>query len=441
MPHSCPAPSAADRPKLEVAQIFRTHGAAYRQSRALGPQQRAAMWAIEHCRTETLGGHKDVCTGCGHSQPAYNSCRNRHCPKCQALAQAAWLERRKERILPTHYFHVVFTIPHQLNPLCRWNPRTMYDLLFQAASATLLDFGWGELGAQLGITAVLHTWTRDLQLHPHLHCVVTGGGLSQDRARWVASSPSFLFPVHALSKRFRGKLLDGLRTLHAAHELVLGDVRRSLEGSFSGLLDVLYRTNWVVYCKAPFGGPEQVYGYLGRYTHRVAISNSRLLHLSSGQVSFRTRDGNQATVTPQVFLSRFLLHVLPKGFVKIRHYGLMASGNATTRLEVARTLLSGAAAEAGSASQVASAAPPRTPSQEPTPGPAAWPLTTLSLLTPPPAVVAPSAESVDWQAQYKALTGRDLSVCPRCGGVRIRKPLCSEPRSVAPSPPWPQDTS
>lgn len=300
------------------------------------------MWAIEHCRTETLGGHKDVCTGCGHSQPAYNSCRNRHCPKCQALAQAAWLERRKARILPTHYFHVVFTLPHELNPLCRWNPRTMYDLLFQAASATLLDFGRGELGAQLGITAVLHTWTRDLQFHPHLHCVVTGGGLSQDGERWVASAPGFLFPVHALSKQFRGKLLDGLRTLHAEQELVLGDQRRSLADSFPALLDVLYRTDWVVYCKAPFGGPEQVYGYS---------------------------------------------------------------------------------------------------SQAPEPVVSAWPLPTLSLLTPPPAEGARSAELLDWQTQFKALTGRDLSICPRCGGVRIRRPLGILPRPVPTSPPSPQDTS
>lgn len=440
MPHPCPAASSSERPKLEVAQIFRAHGAAYRESHSLGPQQRAVMWAIEHCRTETLGGHKDVCTGCGHSQPAYNSCRNRHCPKCQALAQAAWLERRKARILPTHYFHVVFTIPHELNPLCRWNPRAMYDLLFQAASATLLDFGRGELGAQLGITAVLHTWTRDLQFHPHLHCVVTGGGLSQDGERWVASAPGFLFPVHALSKRFRGKLLDGLRTLHAQQELVLGDQRRSLADSFPALLDVLYRTDWVVYCKAPFGGPEQVYGYLGRYTHRVAIANSRLVHLDAEQVCFRTRDGKQVTVTPQVFIGRFLLHLLPKSFVKIRHYGLMASGNATTRLEVARTVLSGAASLAGAAAQPAAPSTP-TPSQAPEPVVSAWPLPTLSLLTPPPAEGARSAELLDWQTQFKALTGRDLSVCPRCGGVRIRRPLGILPRPVPISPPSPQDTS
>lgn len=434
------------RPRLEVAEIFRTHGACYRQSHALGPQQRMAMWSIEHCRTQTLGGHLEQCLGCGDKQPAYNSCRNRHCPKCQSLAQAAWLERRKARILPTHYFHVVFTLPHELNPLCRWNPKKLYDLLFYAASQTLLEFGRKELNVQLGVTAVLHTWTRDLRFHPHLHCVVTGGGLTQGNDRWISTSKRFLFPVRALSKRFRGKFLDGLRALQQAGELRLGDSRRTLAHSFSGLLDVMYRTPWVVYSKAPFGGAEQVFRYLGRYTHRVAIANSRLTHLDREQVCFRTRNGKHATVTPQVFIERFLLHVLPKGFVKIRHYGLMAAGNATTRLEVARTLLPAVSPPIGPCPQPIEASALESASAQSGPRPlmslaallSLSALQSMLLLLPFPL----ATQSPDWRTQLKRLTGLEPRVCPRCGGLRIRQPL---PRRPFPPPvegsPVPQDTS
>ena len=402
---SCPPPAASGRPRFEVADIFRAHGAAYRQSHALLPQQRAAMWAIEHCRTEVLGGHLDVCTACGDSQPAYNSCRKRHCPKCQGLAQAAWLARRMDRVLPTHYFHVVFTLPHELNPLCRWNPRAMYDLLFDAAAQTLLDFGRGELGAQLGWTAVLHTWTRDLRLHPHLHCVVTGGGLDAKNHRWVPTSSRFLFPVRALAKRFRGKLLDGLRTLHQSGALLFGGTGRALASqmSFRCFLDRLYRKAWGGYSKAPFGGPEQVFAYLCRYTHRVALSNARLLHVDAEQICFRTRHGKQTSLTPEVFIGRFLSHVLPKGFVKIRHYGLMASGHATTRLEEARTVLLETAIPA---------AVPAIPRQQTAPD---APAGTLAPAAPP--------ELPSWQQQLTALSGVDATICSRCGGVRIRKPL------------------
>ncbi len=351
------------------------------------------MWAIEHCRTEILGGHLDVCQACGDAQPSYNSCRNRHCPKCQALQQAAWLEKRRARILPVHYFHVVFTLPSQLRLLCRSNPVALYDLLFASAARTLLDFGRGELDAQLGITAVLHTWTRDLRLHPHLHCVVTGGGLDVAADRWVSTSKRFLFPVRALAKRFRGKLLDGLRTLHAAGTLAFDAASADLADArlFARLIDKLYRTDWVVYAKRPFGGPEQVFEYLGRYTHRVAISNARLVHIDDHQVRFRTRDGAHATLPLDVFIGRFLLHVLPCRFVKIRHFGLMASANATTRLEVARAHL------------LAPATPPVSPSPAPSSPEDAAPL--------------------DWRARLVELTGIDLSVCPRCGGLRVRHPL------------------
>jgi hypothetical protein len=351
------------------------------------------MWAIENCRTEVLGGHLDVCAACGDETPSYNSCRNRHCPKCQSLQQARWLEKRKARILPTHYFHVVFTVPAELRALCRNNPVALYDLLFAAASQTLCDFGRNELHAQLGITCVLHTWTRDLRLHPHVHCVVTGGGFDAEHDRWVPTTKRFLFPVKALAKRFRGKFLDGLRTLHRAGALRfegacadLADRRR-----FQKLIDVLHRTNWVVYAKPPFGGPEQVFEYLGRYTHRVAISNSRLVGADDREVRFRTRDGRHASLPPEVFIGRYLLHVLPPRFVKLRHYGLLASCHATTRLEAARARLL-ASDEATS---------PTRPSPQP----------------------ASTTMPLDWRALLHRLSGIDPRLCPRCGGLRLRRAL------------------
>ena len=361
MQHECSPPPATGRTRFEVADIFRAHGADYRQSRVLSLVERKAMWAIENCRTSILGGHVDVCTKCGDEEQSYNSCRNRHCPKCQSLDQAAWLERRKKRILPTHYFHVVFTIPHELNALCRRNPRLMYDLLFTSSSETLLDFGRGDLHAQLGVTAVLHTWTRDLRLHPHVHCVVTGGGLNVEENRWAKASKRFLFPVKALAKRFRGKLLDGLRRLRRESKLELDGASAHLADNktFGRFIDSLYRKKWIVYAKRPFGGPEQVYEYIGRYTHRVAISNTRLVNVTDESVRFRTRDGKHASLAPLVFIGRFLLHVLPYRFVKIRHYGLMASSNATTRLEQARALIANEAADKTATASSPPAARPR----------------------------------------------------------------------------------
>jgi Putative transposase/Transposase zinc-binding domain len=395
---SLPAPQVTptQRPRLEVAEIFRTYGPAYRQTHTLGPQQRKVMWAIENCRTQTLGGHLDLCTGCGDVQPAYNSCRNRHCPKCQSLAQAKWLAKRMERILPVHYFHVVFTLPQELRPLCRSNGRAIYNLLFDCASQTLLEFGRNNLGVQLGITAVLHTWRRDLLLHPHLHCVVTGGGLDPSGQSWKATSKRFLFPVTAMGQCFRGKFLQALRTQLQQGELVLDSGTRQLADidARKKWLDNLYRKSWVVYCKPPFGGPEQVYAYLGRYTHRVAIANTRLVHVSDDAVRFRTRDGKHASLSPERFIGRFLLHVLPPGFVKIRHYGLMASSNATTRLEVARQRLAELAPE-----------PQEQAAQQQA-----------------PVVAEPSIEAKphDFRELLRELTGVDLTACRRCGGRRIR---------------------
>ncbi|PSM31773.1 IS91 family transposase [Haliangium sp. UPWRP_2] len=328
--------AVAPRPAaVEVGDVFRAHGAVYRRHHPMSDRQSKVMRAIQQCRTSALGGHLQVCSDCGFSQPAYNSCRDRHCPKCQSVRQALWLEQRRERLLPVPYFHVVFTLPGSLRRLCRRNDREMYNLLFAAASQTLLRLGQDPkwLGGRLAITTVLHTWTRELQYHPHLHCIVTAGGLSPDGTRWIFGSTRYLFPVAVLSALFRGLFLDGLK------KLVERDQVRLDGQDFPSLLDALYRESWVVYAKRPFGGPEQVFRYLGRYTHRVGISNQRLISMDEQGVCFATKNGKKLTLPPQEFIRRFLLHVLPEGFVKTRHYGLWASGKAQQALEVARTLL------------------------------------------------------------------------------------------------------
>lgn len=388
-PHGAVLPlSGEGRSRLEVAEIFRAHGEVYRQTHVISPEQQAAMRAIEVCRTAALGGHVDVCDGCAFARPAYNSCRNRHCPKCQSLTQAAWIEKRMECVLPTHYFHVVFTLPHEIGALALRNRKTIFSLLFSAAAHTLLELGRDEqrLGAQLGVTTVLHTWTRDLRFHPHVHCIVTGGGLAPQGDRWIPSRQKYLFPVRVLSNLFRGKFLDGLAHAYERGELDLGGacaMHANSEG-FSQLKDTLYRKNWVVYAKRPFAGPEQVFKYLGRYTHRVGISNQRLVSFDEHSVCFRTKNGKQVTVAPSEFIRRFLLHVLPNGFVKIRHYGLHASSNVHTKLVEARRRL-----EVND--QPAAASPP-----QPT-----------------------------WKDRLLALTGLDLETCPRCGGQMISHALDS----------------
>jgi len=358
------------------------------------------MAAIETCRTAVLGGHGDVCQSCGHLEISYNSCRNRHCPKCQSLAQARWIALRTQRILPTHYFHLVFTLPAELRLLALRNRRPVFDLLFQAASETVLtlatDPKW--LGGRLGMTAVLHTWTRELHFHPHLHCIVTGGGLNDD-GQWVAAKRDFLFPVRVLSALFRGKLLDGLRRLRRNHKLDIGGSAAPLRdgASFDELIDALYRTDWVVYAKRPFGGPEAVFAYLGRYTHRIAISNARLVAFERDQVTFATKNGASTTVDALEFIRRFLLHVLPKGFVKIRHYGLLSPAHATTTLEQARAALE---------------------SEESRP----------DCENPPPKPESKGANDdddellaeLDWTELLRLLTGQDLTLCPCCGGLMIR---------------------
>ena len=404
-PHGAVLPlSGEGRPRLEVAEIFRAHGEVYRQTHVISPEQRAAMRAIEVCRTAALGGHVDVCDACAFARPAYNSCRNRHCPKCQSLTQAAWIEKRMECVLPTHYFHVVFTLPHEIGALALRNRKTIFNLLFSAAAHTLLELGRDEqrLGAQLGVTTVLHTWTRDLRFHPHVHCIVTGGGLAPQGDRWIPSRQKYLFPVRVLSNLFRGKFLDGLADAYERGELKLEDACAVLadpEG-FNQLKDTLYRKNWVVYAKRPFAGPEQVFKYLGRYTHRVGISNQRLVSFDGHSVCFRTKNGKQVAVAPAEFIRRFLLHVLPNGFVKIRHYGLHASSNVHTKLVEARRHL-----EVNDQSAAAS------PSQ-PT-----------------------------WKDRFFALTGLDLETCPRCGGHMTSHALDNRLSGAGPLSPTVLDSS
>jgi len=328
---SCAPPRT--RPALELADVVRAHGEAFAKSRILRPEERGALRAILQCRTAELGGHLDVCTACGYERPSYNSCRNRHCPKCQSLAQARWIARRLERILPVHYFHVVFTLPAELRGVAKRSREAVFDMLFAAASQTLLTLGRDpkRLGAELGATMVLHTWTRELQFHPHVHAIVTGGGLTAEGATWIKARRKFLFPVRVMGALFRGKMLAALERAHARGIVNLADVD----------LSALRRKAWVVYAKRPFGGPEHVIRYLGRYTHRVGISNSRFIAMDDRGVTLRTKDGKSVTLPGPELLARFVQHVLPSHFVKIRHYGLHSARHATTRLELARQRLAG----------------------------------------------------------------------------------------------------
>jgi hypothetical protein len=399
------------RPDLEVSQIFRHHGQVYRENHRLSPEQHKAMRDIERCRTAHLGGHMDFCShGCGYMLISYNSCRNRHCPKCQSLQQARWLEARLERLLPTHYFHLVVTLPHELNPVTLLNRELVFNLLFEAASRALLQFArdYERLRAQIGFTAVLHTWDQELNSHHHLHLVVTGGGLSEDGERWIAVGNSFLLPVRALSKIIRGKFLEGLEKAFREGRLK-GEVP-CLEDpvQFQRFSRKLRRKKWVVYAKGAFGGSQKAYHYLSRYTHRVAIANQRLVSLDEGKVSFRARDNSRpgqqrlVTLSAPEFIRRFLLHVLPLRFVKIRHYGLMAPCNAKTKLEKARGLLS---------------------LQKPLHHKE---LEDQKIDTP--------SETKTWQEMLQALTGIDLTTCPNCGqGRLIRYQLIGIEATLAPT--------
>ena len=334
--------------RLEVADVFRQHGEEFlkRWGHTVSPQQRKALRDIAACRTATLGGHIEQCDHCSHRVIAYNSCRNRHCPKCQSAARDRWLAERAKELLPVPYCHVVFTVPEQLAPLARQNQRLFYGLLFRAVSQTLLEIAADprHLGAQIGFLAVLHTWSQNLLHHPHVHCVVPAGGIAPDGSKWIPCRQKFFLPVRVLSRLFRGKLLAFLREAYAKGKLQFSGQLAALAdpARFQTWLRTLKKSDWVVYAKPPFGGPEHVLKYLARYTHRVAISNGRLVSLEQGQVRFRWRDSkdNNRTKTMTLdaieFIRRFLLHILPSGFVKIRHFGFLANRNRSVRLDLCR---------------------------------------------------------------------------------------------------------
>jgi hypothetical protein len=338
------------RPRLEVADIVRRYGEAYRHDHPVPLVHQRVLVAIERCRTAVLGGHLEACNRCGYQRPVYNSCRNRHCPKCQTLAKAQWLADRQAELLPVGYFHNVFTLPHELNDLAAANPRLLYGQLFRSAAQTLQAFAGDPrygLGGQLGFSAVLHTWDQKLLYHVHLHCVIAGGALAFDGSRWLAARPRYLFPVRALSAAFRSHFLQGLRQAFAREALVFpGRLARLAEAaSFAEFLRLLAAKDWVVYSQPPLGGADKVLEYLSRYTHRVAISNRRLLDIADGKVTFEyrdRRDGNRLkalSVTAAEFLRRFLQHVTPPGLCRIRHYGFLSNRNKDQQLPRCRALL------------------------------------------------------------------------------------------------------
>lgn len=338
---------------LEVADIFHRHGAAWRKANAghLSLGQLQVMSAIEQCRSAALGGHVERCEECDHRRIAYNSCRNRHCPKCQGAAARDWLAARESDLLPVGYFHLVFTLPAEIAPIAYQNKGVVYDLLFRAAAETLITIAADpkHLGARVGATAVLHSWGSAMTHHPHIHMIVPGGGISPDGTRWVSCRPGFLLPVRVLSRLFRRLFLAGLADAHTAGRLAFfGEIEGlRCRNAFTAHLAPLRGKNWFVYAKPPFAGPEAVLAYLARYTHRVAISNSRLIALDQRGVSFRYKDyrrNGQAryrtmTLATDEFIRRFLLHVLPKGFHRIRHYGLLASAAAKSNIARARELI------------------------------------------------------------------------------------------------------
>jgi putative transposase/transposase-like zinc-binding protein len=371
---------------LELAGIFRRYGTAYRQAHAesLSRGQLRAMSAIELCRTAALGGHVEQCDACGHLRIAYDSCRNRNCPKCQSLARAKWLEERQAELLDVEYFHVVFTVPEQIAAIAYQNKREIYDILFHAAAETLRTIAADpqHLGAEIGFLAILHTWGQNLLDHPHVHCVVPGGGISPDGSRWIACRPGFFLPVRVLSRLFRRLFLEQLHKAFDCGQLHFYSQLEQLQHAqaFAQYLAPVTQAEWVVYAKRPFGGPAQVLNYLGRYTHRVAISNNRLLSMDNGKIAFVWKDYKHGaakrtmTLEAEEFIRRFLLHILPEGFKHIRHYGFLANRCRETKLGTCRRLLGA-------------------------------PLPT----------VEEANEREDYRDLYQRLTGKSLRDCPVCG--------------------------
>jgi len=393
------------REGLEVADVFRHFGDAFRDRHgaSLSATRRRAMTAIETCRTAALGGHVERCGDCGHQRIAYNSCRNRNCPKCQGLARARWLADRQAELLDVPYFHVVFTLPDLVAAIAFQNQTVVYDILFRAASETLHRIAADphHLGAEIGFLGVLHTWGQNLQHHPHLHFLVPGGGLAPDGERWIACRPGFFLPVAVLSRMFRGLFLHYLDKAFAAGALNFFAAHRHLHepAAFRRYLAPVWNTDWVVYAKRPFAGPAQVLDYVGRYTHRVAISNNRLLSIDDGKVRFRWKDyrnGNRQktmTLEGEEFIRRFLIHVLPDGFHRIRYYGFLGNCHRARKLARCRELLAMA---------------PAAPAAD------------------PPA---------DYRDRYQALTGRSLRVCPHCHrGLMVVVGCIAKPTVCQPAP-------
>lgn len=391
------------RPALEVADVFRRHGPAYRHARDghLGRIERRVMSAIELCRTPALGGHVEACNDCDHSRIAYNSCRNRHCPKCQATARERWIAAREADLLPIPYFHVVFTVPAEIAAIAYQNKAQVYGILFDAVAETLKTIGADprHLGGELGFIAILHTWGQTLTHHPHIHCLVPGGALSAGGQRWIACRPRFFLPIPVLSLLFRRLFLERLQTAHAAGRLQFFGSLTDLgtKSAFDDALRPMRKKSWVVYAKPPFGSPAHVLAYLGRYTHRIAIANSRLVSIADGTVSFRWRDyrhGNAQklmTLEADEFIRRFLLHSLPDGFHRIRHYGFLANGCRRARLAIIRPLL---------------------------------------------AVAMPTASDKESIALRRPLPVFDPTACPCCGGtLRIVATLPRDPACRARAPP------
>jgi hypothetical protein len=375
-----PHPASTGRATFDIGLIVRKHRAQLESEHPLSPQQKRVLTDIAQCRTAALGGHLDACRSCDYELPSYNSCRNRHCPKCQALAQQRWIEKRRAQLLDVGHFHVVFTVPAQLRPLARSAPRVVFDALFHAAAETLTELAHSHLGVTLGVTLVLHTWTRDLRFHPHVHAIVTAGGLTLDGRAFKRTRGGFLFNDVVMGKLLRGKVMAELHDAHAAGQLADVDSLRD-PVAFGRLMASLAKTKpWNVKAKAPFKKSQHVLDYLGRYTHRVGIANSRLLEVSETRVVFRTKGEGCATLTPVAFLGRFVQHVLPDGLHKIRHIGLYAPSCEQKR-NAARALLQ---------------------------------------MAPPTPRTAPS-----WEEQLLEVTGRDVLRCPRCLAPLVRSPLPS----------------
>jgi hypothetical protein len=380
-----------ERPKLEVADIFRHYGVDYREKHgaSISVAQRRVMSAIEVCRTAALGGHLERCDECGHERNCFNSCRDRHCPKCQSLARAQWIQDRQSELLQVPYFHVVFTVPEEIAAIAYQNKKVVYGILFRTTAETMTTIAADpqHLGAEIGFFAVLHSWGSNLMFHPHLHCVVPGGGLSPDGQRWISCGPNFFLPVKVLSRLFRRLFLESLQQAFDSGKLQffgsLEPFRDRL--TFARHLAALKEQEWVVYAKRPFGGPQQVLDYVGRYTHRVAISNNRLLDIENNQVRFQWKDyrtGGQVktmTLSADEFIRRFLLHVLPDGFQRIRYYGLLGNRYRKTKLEQCRRL--------------------------------------LGMHPPDQSNVAPAEQ--DHRDRYEDLTGTSLKQCPQCQHGRM----------------------